>query len=328
MKRFVKIISLILALSFVCIALASCGGGKKKIKVAIVQIMDHTSLNQIRETIVADLSKLDYDIEIITKNANGDPSTLASIYANLADVDVVIPITTPDAQSAKAAYAGTGTPIVFAAVTNPEEAGLVGDGCENITGVSDYIPPEEVVNLIKIFQPSFTKLGLVYTSSEQNSIATMNEIKQLLKGSGIAYEEATIVTASDLQSAVNTLISRGVDALYTNTDNTIASSMPLYTSVAYASGIPVYCGADSMVSDGGFASSGVNYVQSGHQVAKIVEQILAGKKPSEIPYQKLDFFTTFVNLKAAKEIGMTISEETLSKVSVLVEEDGTSRFGN
>ncbi|MBR6051723.1 MAG: ABC transporter substrate-binding protein [Clostridia bacterium] len=327
MKKFVKIISLIMALAFICLALASCGGGKKKIKVAIVQILDHTSLNQIRETIIADLNKLDYDIEIIAKNANGDPSTLASIYANLTDVDVVIPVTTPDAQSAKAAYAGTGTPLVFAAVTNPEEAGLVGEGCENITGVSDYIPPEEVLNLIKTFQPSVSKIGLVYTSSEQNSIATMNEIKALLGDKGMAFEEATIVTTSDLQSAVNTLISRGVEALYTNTDNTIASAMPLYTSVAYASGIPVYCGADSMVSDGGFASSGVDYVQIGHQVAKIVEQILGGKKPSEIPYQKLDSFATFVNLKAAKEIGIKISEETLNKVSVLVEEDGTSRFG-
>lgn len=328
MKKFVKFAALALALAFICLAFASCGG-EKKIKVAIVQIVDHSSLNQIRDTIIADL-KAEYgdNIEIITKNANNDPSNLASIYANLTDVDVVVPITTPDAQSAKAAYANTGIPLVFAAVTNPVDAGLVGSDAKNITGVSDYFPPEQVVNMINALQPSAKKIGLLYTSSEQNSVAAMNELKALFNEKGVAYEEASIVNLSELETAVQTLISKGVDALYTNTDNTIASAMPLYTGVAHAAGVPVYCGADSMVADGGFASSGVDYVQVGHQVAKIVEQILGGKSPSDIPYQTLEKFATCINLKAAKDAGITLDGSVLSSVTVLVEEDGTSHFGN
>lgn len=328
MKKFIRIMSIVLTLAFICAALASCGG-EKKIKVAIVQIVDHSSLNQIRDTIIADL-KAEYGdkIEIITKNANNDPSNLTSIYANLSDVDVVVPITTPDAQSAKAAYANTGIPLVFGAVTDPVSAGLVGSDAKNITGVSDYFPPEQVINMINTLQPTAKKIGLLYTSSEQNSVAAMNELKALMNEKGIKYEEASIVNLSELETAVQTLISKGVDALYTNTDNTIASAMPLYTGVAHAAGVPVYCGADSMVADGGFASSGVDYVQVGHQVAKIVEEILGGKSPSEIPYQTLEKFATCVNLKAAKDAGITLDQTILADVTVLVEENGTSHFGN
>lgn len=112
----------------------------------------------------------------------------------------------------------------------------------------------------------------------------------------------------------------------TGNDNTIASAMALYTDTAYAAGIPVYCGADSMVADGGFATIGVNYVQLGDQVAALAEQILSGAAPSALPYETLSEYAKFVNLQAADRFGADFPESAYEGYSVLVEADGTSHF--
>ena len=234
----------------------------KKVRVAIVQPMTHTSLDQIRDTIIANLAE-DTDIEIVTQNANGDTAALTSILQNLKSekTDIIVPIATSTAQTAKAVYDGEKTPIVFAAVSDPVAAGLTGEGSEMITGVSNNIPADEIVKLVYNFQPECKKIGFVYTSSETNSVSTINSAKKYCDETGIAYEETSISNVSELQTAVESLLGKGVEALYTGNDNTIASAMATYTSAAYPKQIPIYCGADSMVADGGFATVGVNYVQ-------------------------------------------------------------------
>jgi putative ABC transport system substrate-binding protein len=183
------------------------------------------------------------------------------------------------------------------------------------------------VNLISDFQPDYKLIGFLYTSSETNSVSTINAAKAFCDANGIAYEEVSIANLSELQTAVETLISKGVDALYTGNDNSIASAMSTYIDVAYEYGIPVYCGADSMVADGGFATIGVDYVQLGKQVADLVIRVAGGELPEDIPYETLSDYARFVNLQAAQRIGMEISEEILSAYNVLVEADGTSHFG-
>ena len=126
---------------------------------------------------------------------------------------------------------------------------------------------------------------------------------------------------------METLISKGIDALYTGNDNSIASAMSTYIDVAYSYGVPVYCGADSMVADGGFATIGVDYVQLGNQVADIVIRLAKGEKPEDIPYETLSDYARFVNLQAAGTLGMEITEDILSAYRVLVEADGASHFG-
>ena len=299
------------------------------VRVAVVQPLSHTSLNQIRDTIVAELDGSDIDFEIVTKNAEGDSSALATILENLKNdgVDILVPIATNTAQSAKMVFDDAGVPVVFAAVSDPVAAGLTGDDCGFITGVSNNIPAAEIVNLISDFQPDYKRIGFLYTSSETNSVSTINAAKAYCDEKGIAYEEASIANLSELQTAVETLISRGVDALYTGNDNSIASAMSTYIDVAYEYGIPVYCGADSMVADGGFATIGVDYVQLGKQVADLVIRVAGGELPEDIPYETLSDYARFVNLQAAQRIGMEISEEILSAYNVLVEADGTSHFG-
>ena len=313
---------------------SSAGGdaaqaGGESYKIAIVQPMSHTSLDQIRDTIVAKLDESGKDIQVELENANNDSTALNTILSNCMaqGVDLVIPIATSTAQSAKTVFDGTDTPIVFAAVSDPTAAGLTGDDCQNITGVSNNIPADEIVKLIFNFQPDCQKIGFLYTSSEPNSVSTITAAKAYCDQAGIAYEESSIANLSELQTAAETLISKGVDALYTGNDNAIASAMATYTDVAYGAGVPVYCGADSMVADGGFATVGVNYVQLGEQVADLVLKILDGTDPSQLPYETLSDYAKYVNLQAADRFGADFPQQAYEGYEVLVEADGTSHFG-
>ena len=267
------------------------------VRVAVVQPLTHTSLNQIRDTIVSELEGSDIDFEITTKNAEGDSAALSTILENVKSdgVDILVPIATNTAQSAKMVFEDAGIPVVFAAVSDPVAAGLTGDDCGFITGVSNNIPAAEIVNLISDFQPDYRRIGFLYTSSETNSVSTINAAKAYCDGNGIAYEEVSIANLSELQTAVETLISKGVDALYTGNDNSIASAMSTYIDVAYEYGIPVYCGADSMVADGGFATIGVDYVQLGRQVVAIVERIASTRLP------EVQFFSFMLTMSVATQ---------------------------
>lgn len=299
------------------------------IRVSIVQPMSHTSLDQIRDTIVAQLEASGLNFEIETQNANGDTSALNTILQNekSSGVDILIPIATSTAQSAKSIFEGSDLPIIFAAVSDPVAAGLTGEGCENITGVSNNIPADEIVKLISNFQPDYQKIGFLYTSSETNSVSTINAAKAYCDENGIAYEEASIAALSELPTAVNSLLSKGVDALYTGNDNSIASAMPTYTDAAYSRKVPVYCGADSMVADGGFATIGVDYVQLGQQVADLTLKVAEGTSPADLPYETLSEYAKYVNLQAADTLGLELTDEMLEGYNVLVEKDGTSHFG-
>lgn len=326
-----KRVSLFRILSLVLV-LALCAGASAAadpVRVAIVQPLTHTSLNQIRDTIVSALEASGTEYTITTHNAEGDSAALSTILENVKSegVDILVPIATNTAQSAKMVFEDAGVPVVFAAVSDPVAAGLTGDDSGFITGVSNNIPSAEIVKLISDFQPDYKLIGFLYTSSETNSVSTINAAKAYCDGQGIAYEEVSIANLSELQTAVETLVSRKVDALYTGNDNSIASAMSTYIDTAYEYGIPVYCGADSMVADGGFATIGVDYVQLGKQVAAIVERIAAGEQPEDIPYETLADYARFVNLQAAGRIGIEIPEETLAAYNVLVEADGTSHFG-
>ncbi|MEA4933772.1 MAG: ABC transporter substrate-binding protein [Lawsonibacter sp.] len=307
---------------------SASGSSEKPYRIAIVQPMSHTSLDQIRDTIVEKLNASGKNIEITTENANGDSTALSTILSNCKakGVDMVIPIATSTAQSAKTVFDADGTPIVFAAVSDPVAAGLTGDDCKYITGVSNNIPSAEIVRLIFNFQPDCKKIGFLYTSSEANSVSTINAAKVYCDQQSIAYEEASIANLSELQTAVETLISKGVDALYTGNDNSIASAMATYTDVAYAAGVPIYCGADSMVADGGFATIGVNYVQLGEQVADLALKVLDGAAPADLPYETLSNYAKFVNLQAAQRVGADFPESAYQGYEVLVEQDGTSHF--
>lgn len=215
------------------------GGGDDQVQVAVVQHMDHPSLNEIKETIISTFEELGMDnVEVIEKNANGDMSLLPSIMQSLVSdgVDYIVPIATPTAQAAIAAT--TTVPIVFSAVSNPVEAGLVSaldQTTGNVTGVSNAIPVEDIIDLARTMQPDLKTLGFVYNTSEINSVTGIENAKKYCDENGIAYKEATISSTADLQQAAASIAGE-IGAFFTPNDNMVASAMQTYLGVANGAG--------------------------------------------------------------------------------------------
>lgn len=295
-----------------------------KIKVGIVQHIDHPSLNTIRESILSEFEELGLSerVEVIYKNANGDMSTLPTIMQTLvgADVDLIIPIATPTAQAA--ASATTSIPIVFSAVSNPVEAGLVKafnqtDG--NITGVSNSIAIEDIMALAGQLTPNAKSFGFVYNSGEINSVTGIERAKAYCDEHDITYEEVTITSTNDLQQAAQSLVGK-VDAFFTPNDNMVASAMGIYCQVAEQAKMPLYVGADSMVTDGGLATVGIDYTVLGKQTAQMAARLIGGAAISDTPVEQIAEYAKMINMDTANKIGVTIPDSLREEFVILPQE--------
>lgn len=295
----------------------------KTYKIGIIQHMDHPSLNQIYETIVDELKPLEEAgrIEIVYQNASGDSTMLPTIVQEMLTdgVDILVPIATPTAQVA--ASAAKDIPIVFSAVSNPVEAGLVEaldqtDG--NITGVSNAIPVEDIIKLALELTPEVKTFGMVYNTSEINSVTGIEKAKAYCDANGLKYEEAAVTGTADVQQAASSLAG-SVDAFFTPNDNTVASAMAAYLQVANEAGIPIYVGADSMVIDGGLATVGIDYTVLGKQTAQMVARLVDGQSIAENPVEQIAEFAKMINGKTAEGLGIELTEAMKSEFTILGE---------
>ena len=321
MKRIISTLLLLTLTALAAFSVVSCGDSGKT-KIAIVQPMDHTSLNQIRDKIISTLEELGYTSEntiIIQKNASNDSSLLPSIYDSLIsdNVDVIIPIGTGTAQVA--ASKTDSIPIVFAAVSDPVYAGLVESfdkTDKNITGVSDYIAVEDIFGLAKELTPNAKAFGLVYTASEINSTVKIARAKAYCDANGLKYKEATVTSTADIQQAVAS-IAADVDAFFTPDDNTVASGMNVYAGFQKEYKAPIYVGADSMVKDGGFATYGIDYDVLAAQVAQMTDRILKGEKISDNPVEQVANPAKLINKTVADDLGIKISDSLLATYTII-----------
>lgn len=295
----------------------------KQVVIGIVQPMDHPSLNQIRETIIDELGVLGLtdSIKIEYRNANGDASMLPTIMSELigSGVDILVPIATGTAQAAAAA---TDTlPIIFSAVSNPVEAGLVTSFEEttaNITGVSNAIAIEDIFKLAKELTPEVKTFGFVYTTSEVNSMTGIKRACAYCDANGIPYKEAAITGVGELQSAAQSLVGQ-VDAFFTPNDNTIASAISIYTQVADDAGIPIYVGADSMVADGGLATVGIDYTVLGRQTAQMIARILNGETIAENHVEQVKEYAKMINMATANKLGIAVPDSLKDQFVIIKE---------
>lgn len=317
--------AILLSVLLLLTALCGCGGGaddtKDSYKVAIVLPMEHTSLNQIKQGIIAELKASDIGdkIEIIERNANGDGSMLPTIMSELcgSEVDMIIPIATGTAQAAQAAT--TEIPIVFSAASTPVESGLVSDMTvtdKNITGVSDAISVEAIFELAAQLTPNAKTFGLIYNSGESNSIAGMKRVKSYCDANSLSYKEGTVTSTADIQQVVSSLIGE-VDAFLTLDDNTVASAMKTYSQLAIEAKLPAYVGADSMVKDGGLATVGINYDTLSSQTGKMAVRILKGEAISANPVETVSDFAKIINKTTADAIGVSISDEMAAQFQIV-----------
>ena len=288
-------------------------------KVGIVKYVDDASLDQIEQSIQAELDKkgaelgVTFDYADYTKNGQADSTTLNQIAADLiADgVDVIIPIATPAALIMQAATEENAIPVVFSAVSDPVGAGLV-DSLEapgsNITGTSDALNVEAVIDLMLAANPDLKKLGLLYDQGQDSSKSAIAAAKAYCETKGIETVEKTGTTNDELALAADALIAAKVDAVFTPTDNTVMTAeLAIYEKFVDAK-IPHYAGADSFALNGAFCGYGVNYVTLGTSTADIAVDVLVnGAQPASTPVQIMSSGIATVNTEVSSAIGLDYS---------------------
>lgn len=319
-----KLMSILMA-GLLMAAMSGCSADNSdsgKLQVGVVQITEHTSLDTIRQSFLDEMEALGYGedkIEFDIQNAQGEQSNLSSICKKFVGdgVDLIVAIATPTAQTAAAST--TDIPVIFSAVTDPVEAKLLTDPEHpdgNVTGTSDAIPVDEVMQLCRELTPDVQTIGFMYTTSEINSQVTVEKAMAEAEAMGYQTKLMTISEVSELQQAAQSL-AEDVDAIYVPIDNTIAQAMQTLAQVGIDNQIPIYTGADSMVQDGGFATVGIEYTKLGQETAKMAAEVLEGTPVSELPVVTMEEFGTFINPDTAEAIGIEIPQEIADSATML-----------
>ena len=325
MKNTMKKLTALAATSALTLSLAACGGGtastpaptgsagaentatsSEGYKVAVVRQLDHASMNEIRDAITAELdakaSELGVEISYEDFNGNNDPSTLAQIGAQIiADgYDAIIPIGTTAAQQMAAVAEESETPVIYGTVSYPEVAGLT--GISYVTGTSDALNVELLLDMMLAQNPNVETVGLLYSTSEVNSAPAIETAKAYLDEKGISYIDKTGNTTDEIVAAVNSMLDQ-VDAVFTPTDNVVQAAELAIAPTLIEAGIPHYAGADSFVRNGAFATCGVNYSDLGAQTADLAVEVLqSGTVPTDFITVSGDIIT--VNTETAAALGV------------------------
>lgn len=319
-----KKMAVILMMTMAAVGLIGCGDtsqqtvsdGAAVYKVGIVQYVDDASLNQIEAAIEAELDAKSEELGVVfsykdyTHNGQADSTVLNQIAADLVadEVDVIIPIATPAAMIIQNATEDNQIPVVFSAVSDPEGAGLVVSNeapGANITGTSDAIDTEAIMNMIVTVNPAITKIGLLYDKSQAGSIQSIADAKAYCDAHQISYVEKTGTTSAEVQAAADALVAEGVEAVFTPQDNTIMTSeLAIFEKFSEAK-IPHYTGADSFALNGAFCGYGVNYANLGTVTADMaVDVLINGADTATTPVKTLDDGIITINTETAQTLGI------------------------
>ena len=329
-KTAAKITALLMCL-VLAFAMTACGGSDsessdegsasesgKTFKVGICNYVDDASLNQIVENIEDQLEVQEkeqgvtFDVDV--ENCNADANVMNQIIQDYIadDVDLMVGVATPVAVGMQAATEDNKIPVVFAAVSDPEDAGLVASNEKpgaNITGTSDYLDTNAVFDLMLAQNPDVKKVGLLYDQGQDSSKTPIAHAKEYLKKKNIEIVEHTGTTVDEVQLAADAMVADKVDAVFTPTDNTIMTAeLSIYKTFAEAK-IPHYTGADSFALNGAFLGYGVDYANLGKETGNMISDILVNEKnPGEVPVLTFDNGTATVNTDICKDLGLDYDE--------------------
>lgn len=304
---------------FIILSLLSC---KKtsQIKIGVLQLIEHNALDSAYKGFVDGLKEAGYEdgknIIIDYQNAQGEQANCITIGQKFINdkSDLILAIATPAAQAI--ANMTKDIPILITAVTDPADSKLVADNnapCGNVTGTSDLTPVEAQIELLKEMIPNVKTVGLLYCSSEQNSVFQINIAKKKLDAMGIKYIDIAISNLNEIQQVIQNVIGK-VEAIYTPTDNMIANGMATVALMTEPAKLPVICGEGGMTMLGGTATYGINYYELGKLTSTQAVSILKGdKKTSEMPIEYLQKFDLVVNTNMIESIGLTIPESLYNK---------------
>ena len=323
MKRFSKpaLALMLAAVLFIC-SLVGCGKKaenapatdvKKTYKIGICNYVDDASLNQIVASVKTRLGTLaaenNVTFDISLDNCNADANLLSQIISNFeADrVDLMVAVATPVAMAMQSATEESGTPVVFAAVSDPVSVGLVNSlqaPGANITGTSDFLNTDAVMQLILATNPEIKKVGLLYNVGQDSSATPIAAAKKFLQSRGIEIIERTGTTVDEISLAAQALIADGVEAVFTPTDNTVMTAELSIYEMLRDAGIPHFTGADSFALNGAFLGYGVDYANLGEKTADMIAQVLLQEKdPASLPVLTFDNGTATVNTEIAQALG-------------------------
>ena len=312
-----KIIALLLV-AIMMFAFAGCSENKNKedsvLKIGIIQYMSHPSLDNCYNGIISALenSWIEYTVDYQTGSSSSADADCTNFAKNMvaANYDMIIAIATPAAKAAFAATDDTEIPVIFCAVSDPIAAGLVesmeapGYIC---TGTSDVLDLEAQVAIIKAMQPDVKSIGILYTSSEDNSITNLKNFKSVCDKENIEVVATAVQGASDIPSAAEELASK-VDCINNFTDNNVVNNLSVVLSAADKYGIPVYGSEEEQVVNGCLASVSIDYVALGKVTGEMAVEVLNGADASAMPVKTITEATPVINSSVLKKLGLSIPE--------------------
>lgn len=295
-------------------------------KVGILQFVTHDALDDIERGIEDGLKEAGYsgdNVDITLLNAEGDQSKIQTMSKQLVNDnnDVVIGIATPAAQGL--ASATKDIPVIMGAISDPVGAKLVKDLEHpegNVTGVSNQVPIQQTVDLIRSLTPSVKTIGVLYASSEDNSKSQVESFKTYAQESGLTVVDYAVPSTNEITSTMSVMTGR-VDAIWTPQDNTIASAFSTVVSAANQANIPIYTSVDSMVKEGGLASVTQSQYELGKATARSAVKVLKGAAVKDVPVDIVDDGTPSLNLQVAQRLNITIPDDVLKTADISVEDD-------
>lgn len=298
---------------------------QEPVLIGISKIVAHPALDGVEQGIQDELADLGYDnLEFDLQNANGDMSTAASIANKFKNdqVDIAVGIATPTAQALVNAI--DDTPVIYAAVTDPVDAGLVDsfeEGGENVTGVSDLTPVRAQIEMLQRIAGIET-LGHVYASGEANAVRLADLAREAAEDLGIEFVEATVTNSAEVRSATSSIVNR-VDGIYVSNDNTVVSALTALLDVANGAGVPVMSADPSSAEEMDvLVAWGFDYYKMGRATGRVIARILEGTPTSEIPtvfMTEPGDIDLLINLDVAEQLGITFPDDVVSTASKIVE---------
>jgi putative ABC transport system substrate-binding protein len=304
-KTLFTLLTLFLLTAF----MTGCSGDSTP-KIGISQYGEHASLDNCREGFIQGLIDSGLtegeDFTIDYQNSGFDNAINTQIAQTFAsnNVDLMVGISTPSATALYAATEGKDIPLVFTAITDPVEAKL---DSGNVTGTSDKLPVDAQLELIREMQPNATTIGIIYTTSEPNSISAIAEYQAKAPEYGFTIDAIGVTQQSEVTLAADTLISHNVDAFSNLTDNNVVGVLPSVLDKTNDASIPVYGSEIEQVKIGCVAAAGIDYFKLGIQTGEMAAKILSGQaKATDIPYETIQEYSIYTNTKALAELGMTL----------------------
>lgn len=303
--------------------MVGCGSKKddsssKTYNLGIIQFAEHGSLDNCRKGFLKGLEsegiKEGENLKITYKNSQADTATDNQIASNFVSkkLDMICAIATPSAQSAYNAAMKADIPVIYTAVTDPVAAELAdkdGKPVGEVTGTSDKLPVEEQLKMIREMLPDAKKIGIMYTTSEANSVSAIEEYKSLVKKYDFELVEKGITTTADVSLAADDLLSK-VDCITNLTDNTVVASLPTILDKANEKKIPVFGSEIEQVKIGCLAAEGIDYIALGKQTGKMAAKVLKGEaKASEQNFETITEPGFYVNNKVAENLGITVPDD-------------------